>query len=1383
MNFDMKKLISLLMAISIIFNFVFAAAADETIIYENDFNKDTAGGFAKYFGANGGNANERQGATFRVANLNGNGVLKMSFIGNAYDASFNAMPADLRADNNEVTIISYKLLPNFTAEGAGDFLNCNFRYMPTNRSTWLLRFKGDGTIWNINGSQKISGAYHNGQWNYIDLVFNTKENTYLVYINGESVFTKQTLALNPTPDTNYENSGLMFGGAPSVPVDFYMDDFRVYKTSKFVPTKPVSDPPKVSAEDSQPQFANDFEKSMDFYGDHVKLLANMGVIPEYGNPDAVITRAELVGIVLSALGIDIDELGLASGKFADVPASHPQSGAINMAANLGLISGIDEQFFYPDENITLIQCVKVLLSALGYSIVADTLGEYPTGYLLAAYRYGVFKGIDVNDITQDVTVPILSKMFYNVLELDMVESTYLGEESYKIVKDSCILTKLNIIKYTGLITANDFTTVPSVNGQPSHAARKGYVLIGNKMFEDKNGTFKNYLGVPTTVYYKDNQDLEYYTALFASPANPGFTKLFLTADMIRNVDITGQSINLIYSNISETNRNEEKVASIALSAVELYNYRYSGTLAFDLNSILTSLNGSIMMYDNEGDGVFDVVHIREYNPYIVSRSYATDNKIYVTDKSINVLDVDPNGKDAIIITKLGAPASIEDIRENAVIEHYVSKDGKVIFINIVSGISSQSVLTPLVISGVISEIISEDGYLACIIDDMRYDMTKKFFQDYGKMLHVGDNVQLNLDSQGRIVGYLPKNNAAENIGYLIAIGGAKDVLNPKVQAKILSGQDHILYYDFADKVQVIYNLNNGIMHTETVRRADIPTHSALTKTTGGKMQTNSQIIKFYTNDEGKINKIQTPKVEMDMECVPVTDLQDDGTPKSLDGTGYTQNVYYLHQENISLQKAGIDLINPNDPNGLLPVNILASSERNDNDSDLRLHYKNYDIGQYTTDPDFSFMKISGMVTDSYNSATYQRGVIRNVFRTSLSSGDTSDALQNLPGRISRPVVNEEQEEHSIAVLDDKYFISSDTKIFVVPGEYDAVGNVYNAYNKADDAYYTITVNNLVGGSYIFAAVYNITERNKVSYMTIIDSDDLRMSLQNTGAGGLRTSAPSAVVAKDPIRIFKEDGEYHKIPVYYGKRLMDLYAPVENNISDEGHILRFFDDNGKLIGPQGYYYDTTKKRSGTSLLYTDSPTGLFQGTSVNDLKPGDVFQYSLDSKGNVNAIRVLFKLDKCKDFYYEANFATLTDKFGNSTMDINKANNIQNQSLASSGYSNNVTARQMMWGEVLAADSASSAYNYVIVKTAMPTWAYFDRVLLGNFRQILLSNESFDPVPKPVERFINLHSSCNVYILEENTIRTASFQDIQKGDQLFTFQTNNTVAYGVSLIIR
>ena len=117
------------------------------------------------------------------------------------------------------------------------------------------------------------------------------------------------------------------------------------------------------------------------YAEGVNILYGLGVMQGYPDgtfrPHDLVTRAEMVAIISRYFGLT--EIKGDTG-FNDVPSSHWAAGYINAAKQSGIINGIGDGRFAPDEYVKYEQAVKMIVCGLGLEDEANALGGYFDGY-------------------------------------------------------------------------------------------------------------------------------------------------------------------------------------------------------------------------------------------------------------------------------------------------------------------------------------------------------------------------------------------------------------------------------------------------------------------------------------------------------------------------------------------------------------------------------------------------------------------------------------------------------------------------------------------------------------------------------------------------------------------------------------------------------------------------------------------------------------------------------------------------------------------------------------------------------------------------------------------------------------------------------------------
>lgn len=140
----------------------------------------------------------------------------------------------------------------------------------------------------------------------------------------------------------------------------------------------------------------------------VDQLRARGLIVSTAPPETALTRAEAARLLVGALGLSHDarDLRLQPSRFYDVPVGEAAS-YIETAAELGLMRGYGDGTFGPDAPLTRAQLVAVLVRALGLEgqardaaraplsyADASSIPAWAWGYVAVAADKGLVKGFD-----------------------------------------------------------------------------------------------------------------------------------------------------------------------------------------------------------------------------------------------------------------------------------------------------------------------------------------------------------------------------------------------------------------------------------------------------------------------------------------------------------------------------------------------------------------------------------------------------------------------------------------------------------------------------------------------------------------------------------------------------------------------------------------------------------------------------------------------------------------------------------------------------------------------------------------------------------------------------------------------------------------------------
>jgi len=151
-------------------------------------------------------------------------------------------------------------------------------------------------------------------------------------------------------------------------------------------------------------------------------VSSLGIINGTGNgafsPNDSVTREQCSTMVVKADGLNEKASTLeGSSIFIDVDPNGWSSGYINAAVDKRFITGMPDNRFYPESNITFAEACTVLVKALGYSDT-DLLGTWPKNYIEKAKTLGLVASIN---FSSNDSLPrwAAAVMINNLLDVDI----------------------------------------------------------------------------------------------------------------------------------------------------------------------------------------------------------------------------------------------------------------------------------------------------------------------------------------------------------------------------------------------------------------------------------------------------------------------------------------------------------------------------------------------------------------------------------------------------------------------------------------------------------------------------------------------------------------------------------------------------------------------------------------------------------------------------------------------------------------------------------------------------------------------------------------------------------------------------------------------------
>ncbi|MDN5331083.1 MAG: hypothetical protein PWP45_308 [Tepidanaerobacteraceae bacterium] len=159
--------------------------------------------------------------------------------------------------------------------------------------------------------------------------------------------------------------------------------------------------------------------------DAVMRLAAFGIVNgmEDGkyHPEEKVTREQFAKLLVTALGMEsAAKAGVGHVTFKDVAPNRWSAGYISVAAGQGLIKGYPDGTFRPEKHVTYAEAVTMLVRALGYK---DEFlpGKWPGNYLAKAAEAEITKYVKFADASGYATRGDVAILVNNTLDAEVVK--------------------------------------------------------------------------------------------------------------------------------------------------------------------------------------------------------------------------------------------------------------------------------------------------------------------------------------------------------------------------------------------------------------------------------------------------------------------------------------------------------------------------------------------------------------------------------------------------------------------------------------------------------------------------------------------------------------------------------------------------------------------------------------------------------------------------------------------------------------------------------------------------------------------------------------------------------------------------------------------------
>ena len=562
--------------------------------------------------------------------------------------------------------------------------------------------------------------------------------------------------------------------------------------------------------------------------------------------DRNVTRAEFCAFVARLIGTE--RLPYAN-EFKDVSESAWYAQDVSTLVIYGLISGNEHGEFRPNDSITCIEAIKILVCALGYEKQAVKAGGYPVGYQQMGIKLKLNNGVSAqpNDY---LTRGAVALMLYNALDVEIMEQKLFGKDvTYELSGKTfrSLFSSNNksepVHMATGIVTANYYTFLLA----PISNMALGEVEINGTIYNEGNTNTADFIGLEVEYYYKETDS----GRPIILGSRPSRRNEIVTVD---SEDIGNIDSNTLNYYDSEKHKNIHARLSDSFGVVKNYQIvmkPYTFTSGSDICK-----NGFVRLIDNTGDGVYDLAVVEDYNSYRIGKT--SENGLFIANdgtfdgRRFVETDTDDDKVKVILENGAGEKISLSDIEEDDVVSFLQSEDKSVL--KCVKGLEP--------VSGYLTE--TDDEGRICI--DGEYYELDYYYQNDAK---IGDLVTAYPDFRGRIVELEKDKSSGKSYAYILDSGFDKG-LNGDFRLKVLipgklkpqveiddSDENQIVEVPvlkaYNDKVEILTAAERISVEGEKMGAEE---YSRIFAAANLNAVPDNRLISYKTNSEGEIKSIE-----------------------------------------------------------------------------------------------------------------------------------------------------------------------------------------------------------------------------------------------------------------------------------------------------------------------------------------------------------------------------------------------------------------------------------------------------------------------------------------------------------------------------------------------
>ncbi len=607
-------------------------------------------------------------------------------------------------------------------------------------------------------------------------------------------------------------------------------------------------------------FAEDSEVKDELFETKVSVIRL--VYPEYPllSVDSTVTRGEFSVMLAGLFGI-----GFPSGEeqlFFDLTYDNPAAPSVKFLVKMGIVS--QNELFYPNEPIQYKQAVKMAVAAAGYAPQAEAMSGYPFGYLRVASSLKLDKGI--NSESESIKYGDITILLYNLLHCNVYDLSQTNNDTF-------LYHYHKINEATGIVTANGYGALTDSNV----SVARGKLAIDSLTYTIYDDKYSDYLGYKVKYYYRSagsERAIIYMYKYDCKEVSLLSSEIYEVEDYILQTDING----------------ENKKYRLDRSYVYIKNGKQRPVKASDQSSLFTMDSGMITLVDNDSDGRYDIVNVREYRYNFISS--VDPFHLTISDQNTSDSYIDLSDSECVYhiydFTADGyKPISLSDLGKDMLIAFTVSDDKKLYNIFVCNE----------KLEGKLEAVDRETGEI--YVNGKKYN-TNKYYNSYFSDIAIGKEAVFYLGMDGSAAVAFSKSESGFKYGWIVACANNRNDLKKNAQIKIFSQDGIMVEADLADKLTIngsskssddVCNIIDGLSDEEKLVKYSVNKQNAVNKIIlsedaktdtmpGAAYDNESDFVKYISKDSGALSYRSSTSIFYSLESGSKTSFRVDSSTYS-----------------------------------------------------------------------------------------------------------------------------------------------------------------------------------------------------------------------------------------------------------------------------------------------------------------------------------------------------------------------------------------------------------------------------------------------------------------------------------------------------------------------